>query len=114
MKIFIFVILFVNLNAQAILNKTNLAFLCNCDPQQSKSISLFSKNIQTIDADTFEGISYIQYLSLAANQLTYIDPNTFNGIKFLRGLDLSANQFKKTRFKRFLWFSFSSRIILAI
>ena len=80
MKIFVFVILFANLNAQAILYKTNLALLCDCDPYHSKSISLFSKNIQTIDADTFDGISgisgisSIQSLSFAANQLTYMVP----------------------------------------
>lgn len=62
----VLVIFFDILNAQIRLNKTNLAAVCVCDPKLSTSIRLLFKNIETIDPDTFTGLTSLQRLVLGS------------------------------------------------
>ena len=74
------------LKAQVQLNKENLAALCNCS--NSATIVLNELNIETIDPNTFNGLTDLIRLDLDSNLLRAIDPATFNGLVSLQVLTL--------------------------
>ena len=59
-----------------------------------EEISLYNKNITSIDPDTFNGLTKLKTLYLNNNQIKIIDPDTFNGLTKLQKLFLSNNQIK--------------------
>jgi Leucine-rich repeat (LRR) protein len=91
-KFIIFLMLCKILNAQIHLNRTNLAYLCNCDPLNTSSIRLSNQNIKTIDPDTFTGLTFLQRLTLSGNHLSVLNASTFHGLTSLRELYISSNQ----------------------
>ena len=62
-------ILMNSINGQVYLNRSNLAELCKCDIN-STSISLESKQIVSIDVNSFQGLSNLQTLLLNKNYLS--------------------------------------------
>ena len=80
------------IKAQIVLNKDNLASLCNCNPSQSKNIDLSVLKITKIEPNTFNELNSLKKLILSNNQLTSIDSITFDGLSSLEVLDLYDNK----------------------
>lgn len=57
-------------------------------------LDLSSKEIISIDPQTFKGLTNLQSLSLENNEITFIDPKTFNGLIKLENLYLYNNQIR--------------------
>jgi Leucine-rich repeat (LRR) protein len=83
------------IKAQIVLNKDNLASLCNCNPSESNLIKLSALKITKIEPNTFNGLDSLETLILSENLLTDIDPITFNGLNSLETLYLSDNKINK-------------------
>jgi len=93
LKTFVILVVFFNsINGQIHLNKTNLAFLCRCDPFKSFGISLHNKNIKTIDPATFNGLTSLRKLYLSSNKITSLHPSVFKDLSSLQQLHLDSNQ----------------------
>jgi hypothetical protein len=93
LKTFVILVVFFNsINGQIHLNKTNLAFLCRCDPFKSFGISLHNKNIKTIDPATFNGLTSLRKLNLSSNKITSLHPSLFKDLNSLQMLFLSNNK----------------------
>ena len=83
------------IKAQIVLNKDNLANLCNCNPSESNLIKLSALKITKIEPNTFNELDSLEKLILSDNLLTDIDPITFDGLNSLETLDLSNNKINK-------------------
>jgi len=93
--IFVFLIIFKNINSQIHLNRDNLAVQCNCNLSKSiyeNILFLDSRRISAIDLATFRDLNSLTNLYLHQNQIREIDPATFNSLKSLQKLDLSHNK----------------------
>ena len=55
-------------------------------------LDLSSKEIISIDPQTFKGLVNLQTIDLLNNQIMSIDPQTFNGLINLHSLSLENNQ----------------------
>ena len=80
------------INGQIHLNRSNLAQTCNCD-YNSNRIYLNSTKILSIDVNSFQGLSNLQWLYLNGNQLSSISSNTFQSLSNLQWIYLNNNQF---------------------
>lgn len=90
-------ILFVAITVQIIYlfecNNLNRALLTQWIPFgiNSPFIDLDNRQIETIDPDTFNGLTTLTYLELFSNKITDLDPTIFNGLTGLKSLTLYNN-----------------------
>jgi Leucine-rich repeat (LRR) protein len=90
-------LLFVAIGIQLIClfkcNNLNRALLLQWIPFgiSSPFIDLDNRQIETIDPDTFAGLTTLTYLELFSNKLTDLDYRVFNGLTGLKSLTLYNN-----------------------
>ena len=79
--------------SQTHLNASNLASLCDCNPSTSlRYISVYGKQITSIDPITFNSLSSLQVLDLSGIQIYSVVANTFKCFLNLRTLYLESNR----------------------
>ncbi len=74
------------------LDRSNLHDVCGCDISSTDQIWAPSLGIQSVNPDTFQGLTNIRQINFDGNQLTFIDGNIFSGLFNLRVIDLQRNQ----------------------
>lgn len=94
------------------LNRNNLAQTCDCDINAA-TINLSGKDIESVDASTFKGLSNLQYLYLDSNLIKSLDDTTFNGLSKLLVLHLEKNDLTKINDKVFKGLFNLDRLYLA-
>jgi hypothetical protein len=102
LKIAITVMLNIVLNiaysqSQVHLNKYNLALICECDIFSDR-IFLSSKNISSIDPDTFTWHTEenkLEIINLSYNPIEFINATTFEPLKNLVTLDMFGTKLTK-------------------
>ena len=80
-------------------NSLNISFnmISTIDPQTFNDLTnlnyfaLYGNQLVTIDPQTFNSLTNLNFLGLFGNQIRTIDPQTFNDLKILKYLDLSYN-----------------------
>lgn len=74
------------------LNRANLDELCECNSAVADTINLEYKDIDSINPNTFQGLTQLEHLYLDHNMLTKLEDDTFKGLFRLSVLSLSNNE----------------------
>ena len=87
-----------------ILDDTNLADLCRCNPKNTTYFRFGFPEVTGINPFSFKGLTNVTSLSFGMNfngRISSIDPLTFSGLTSLQFLDLSNNKISWVHFGAF-------------